>query len=230
MKHIVIGDIHGKSVWKSLVNLEYDKFVFVGDYFDSFTEPGIIQLNNFNEIIKFKKDNPDKVELLIGNHDYHYFPGSRREYSRYNAPMRNDFENALYDAYNEGLLNVCYEYNNYLFSHAGLTNTWCKNNDIDMNNIVNSVNELFRFKPGKFEFKMGNNFSNTGNDITQGPFWVRPQSLYRDCIDGYKFVVGHTSYEFIKIFEEKFILIDCLDTVNQYLEIIDDECKIIDFI
>jgi hypothetical protein len=230
MKHIIIGDTHGKDYWKSLGDLEYDKLIFLGDYFDSFTIPGIIQLHSFNEIIEFKRQNPDRVVLLFGNHDYHYFPGVREDYSGYQGAMRYEFQSALETAYNDQLLNVVYQYQDYIICHAGLTKTWFNSNNLDINNIADSVNELFKSKPNKFSFHMGGNLSNTGDDITQGPFWVRPQSLYRDSLDNYKFVVGHTSVEEIKIFKEKIFLVDCLDYSRQYLEITEDSYKIVDFI
>lgn len=230
MKNIIIGDTHGRNSWKSLVNLEYDKFIFIGDYFDSFKIPGIIQLQNFNEIIEFKKQNSDKVELLIGNHDYHYFPNIREDYSGYQASKRFDFQNVLNEAYNDGLLNVCYGYKDYIISHAGITKTWFNKYELDINNVVESVNNLFKYKPNTFYFQMGRRFSNTGDDITQGPFWVRPKSLYMNMLDDYNFVVGHTSVEQINVFNEKIFLVDCLDTGNQYLEITDEGYKIVDFI
>ena len=37
MKTIAIGDIHGLSIWKDIINKENpDKVIFIGDYFDSF--------------------------------------------------------------------------------------------------------------------------------------------------------------------------------------------------
>jgi len=230
MKHIIIGDTHGKDTWKSLIDLEYDKLVFLGDYFDSFTIPSIIQLQNFNDIIEFKRENPDRVELLIGNHDYHYFPGVREDYSGYQPSMRVDFEKALYDAYNDELLNVVYQYQDYIISHAGITKNWFNNYELDIDNIAYSVNELFKYKPNSFSFQMGRNFSNTGDDITQGPLWVRPRSLYSNMLDNYKFIVGHTSVEKIGIFKDKIFLIDCLDYAKQYLEVTEDGYKIVDFI
>ena len=68
MKTIVIGDIHGRTIWKQIVRHNtFDKVVFEGDYFDSFDISVKDQLKNFNEIIKFKERFPDKVVLLIGN-------------------------------------------------------------------------------------------------------------------------------------------------------------------
>ena len=49
MKTVIIGDIHGHDSWKQVVAQEQDadRFVFVGDYFDSFTVTGVVQIHNF---------------------------------------------------------------------------------------------------------------------------------------------------------------------------------------
>ena len=87
MKLIALGDIHGRSIWKDIVNLEKDanKIVFIGDYFDSHNSgySGNRQIENFKDIIAFKEANPDKVITLTGNHDYHYIRGIGETYSGY---------------------------------------------------------------------------------------------------------------------------------------------------
>ena len=75
MKTVVIGDVHGRSLWKLIVNQENpDRVIFIGDYFDSFNIKGEEQLNNFLDIIEYKKSSGKEVIMLIGNHDFHYFP------------------------------------------------------------------------------------------------------------------------------------------------------------
>ena len=75
-KILVVPDVHGRNVWEKaaskLVFGEVDQIIFVGDYFDSFNIDGKSQIENFKDIIKFKKDNPDTVTLLTGNHDLQY--------------------------------------------------------------------------------------------------------------------------------------------------------------
>ena len=72
---LVIGDIHGQDFWKSIVNehMDEDYIVFVGDYFDSYSIGSKKILDNFRKIIKLKQTYPDKVKLLLGNHDIHYY-------------------------------------------------------------------------------------------------------------------------------------------------------------
>ena len=88
-KLIAIGDIHGRDIWKQIVETEQpDTVVFVGDYFDSFNIPGIDQIHNFKNIIQWKLDNPQcKVVLLIGNHDFHYMPEAYND--RYSGFQKN---------------------------------------------------------------------------------------------------------------------------------------------
>ncbi len=74
-KTLVLGDTHGRSFWKLAVNIEQpDRVIFVGDYFDSFDIGTEEQLNNFLDILEYKKSGGAEVVLLIGNHDHHYFP------------------------------------------------------------------------------------------------------------------------------------------------------------
>lgn len=78
MRILVIGDIHGHDSWKAIVeNEKYDKVVFLGDYVDSFTLQPLTIVKNLREILKFKRENKDKVVLLWGNHDHSYFFGER---------------------------------------------------------------------------------------------------------------------------------------------------------
>lgn len=71
MKIIALGDIHGRDIWKDIVKKESDadKIVFVGDYVDTHDNISPYkQVDNFKEIVEYKKENKDKVILLIGNH------------------------------------------------------------------------------------------------------------------------------------------------------------------
>ena len=73
-KLVAIGDIHGSSNWKKVVQKEdlNTTILFVGDYFDSFFIPPADQIKNFKEIVKLKLANPESVILIVGNHELHY--------------------------------------------------------------------------------------------------------------------------------------------------------------
>ena len=74
MKYVCIGDIHGRTVWKEIIdNNPNSVFIFMGDYLDPYSEDitDLDAIENFKEIINFKINNPETI-LLIGNHDAQY--------------------------------------------------------------------------------------------------------------------------------------------------------------
>lgn len=222
MKIIALGDIHGRSIWKDIVLKEEnaDKIVFIGDYFDTHTGgySGNRQIENFKDILEFKRQNPDKVVLLFGNHDFHYIRGIGENYSGYQAGYAIDIGELIHNAIKDGLVQMCFVHDKYVFTHAGITKTWAAANDIDTNNLEESVNDLFKYKPYCFKFTSGEFYSNTGDDITQTPIWVRPSSLLQDIINDVICVVGHTTQKTIMIYNH-IILIDTLGTSEEYLVI-----------
>jgi len=117
-KTIFIGDIHGRDIWKHIVAKENpDRVVFIADYFDSFNISTVEQLHNFKEIIEYKETSDKEVILLIGNHDYHYYPGGEI-YSGYQHGAAPAIRQLLEE--NKHHLQMCYQLDNILCSHAGI--------------------------------------------------------------------------------------------------------------
>lgn len=217
MRIIALGDTHGRTNWKKIVASEtFDKVVFIGDYFDThediFPEQ---QKQNFKEIVRYKKANKDKVVLLFGNHDYHYLRTTNEQYGGFQEWQKADISELLHSAIDEDLLQMCFEWQDLLFTHAGITKTWCKNNFIQRKFIEQSINDLFRFKPSSFKFTGGKNRDIFGDDVTQSPIWVRPSSLMKDKIRGYNQIVGHTTQERLSAADNLFF-IDVLGTTGEY--------------
>ena len=214
-----LGDIHGRTIWKEIINKnpQVTKWVFMGDYFDTHDDvTPEQQIENFLEIIEFKKANMNKVVLLIGNHDFHYTGYAYATYSGYQYGAAPRIREILLDALSNDLMQMCYKNDIYVFTHAGITKTWAETNKIDLNDMENSINELFKTKPRMFDFTMGDNYSQTGNDITQTPIWVRPQALLSDAIKDIVYIVGHTTVMKLGLMEQlpNLILIDCLGTTG----------------
>lgn len=224
MKIIAIGDIHGRNIWKKIVDkTDADKIVFIGDYFDSFDIKGEEQINNFKDIITYKKTYPNKVILLLGNHDFHYLDVGER-YSGFQNGMQYYIASEIKQAIKENLLQICYITGNLIFVHAGVTKTWCVNNNIDLVNIEQSINDTFTYKPNAFKFTPGKNQSVYGDDVCQSPIWVRPQSLLIDKIDNYTQIVGHTQQNKLTQIGEA-VFIDTLGTSGEYLQITDGKME-----
>ncbi len=96
MKILAIGDIHGQNIWKKFEDInkllsskdlipKYDKYIFLGDYVDSYHIKGNAIKQNLLDIIKLKKNYPEHIVLLLGNHDLHYiFDADKHQCSGYN--------------------------------------------------------------------------------------------------------------------------------------------------
>jgi predicted phosphodiesterase len=232
MKTIVLGDIHGRNIWKHIISKENpDRIVFIGDYFDSFDYNTEIQINNFLDICEYKKTGGKEVIMLIGNHDFHYFPEiGDTGTSGYQRGGCKSIEYLISE--NKNLLQIAYEFDNFLFTHAGVSETFlnrCKN--LHPNNeglsISELLNDLFKFKSWAFEF---NGREPHGDDITQSCIWIRPKSLMRDAQNikkSYIQIVGHTPQNQIDIKGKstggKYYFIDTLGTSKEYLIIENDK-------
>lgn len=241
-KILVISDIHGRDNWKKIIenNINYvDKIVFIGDYFDSFDILPIIQIHNFKEIVELKKQYPDKVVLLLGNHDYHYFGYTRRKYSGFNEIFRYDIYDIL--NINREFLQLCYLNNKRLFSHAGVSKFWLKLANIDykdINNLEKNINDVFLNNPEWLDFAWlrPNNKAITtscpnkyGDNIYQTPIWIRPNGLMSNdsVIPELTQIIGHTCYKkittnYIKKYDSTFIFTDVYDTISDCI-IMEDE-------
>lgn len=70
MKIMIVPDTHGRDFWKQAIDSDADKIIFLGDYLDHYPDESTYyhDIANFLEILDFKKNNPDKVILLLGNH------------------------------------------------------------------------------------------------------------------------------------------------------------------
>jgi len=207
MKTLVLGDTHGRSNWKQVLESHPDagRVVFMGDYFDSFDISGVEQLHNFNEIIRFKEETDKEVVMLIGNHDHHYLDVGET-YSGYKAAMKWDFNDALKK--NMHHLQIAYLLDDVLFTHAGVSPIWMEDtfggNVWTRETIVVDLNEMYRAKPRMFNFShLG--WDPSGDSVEQGPLWIRPRSLMKSNKgdNGLKKhfiqVVGHT--QVINIFD-----------------------------
>lgn len=227
MKIIAIGDVHGRNFWKAIAHEQaYDKLVIIGDYFDSLTISAAEQLYNFMEIIAFKKANPEKVTLLIGNHDFHYLPAAMEMNETYSGFQdRHAFRISYLFQENLHQFSMCYQWENYLFTHAGVTHTWLDNAGYDGEPVNVFINDLFKHQPLAFFF---NGTDPYGDNVTQSPIWVRPDSLKKNAFkyETIRQVVGHTTHQEITIVKNRFFFIDTQGTSGEYLVIEDGKVRV----
>jgi len=198
-KILVVGDVHGSNKWKSIKPKLYDKIIFIGDYLDSFDYNGEECLENLKEIIKFKKEN-DNVILLLGNHELHYIL-KQVQYSGYQPTHQLTYRQLLEE--NITLFTCLYQYNNYIFSHAGLSKSYYTYIEEEIKNYSNKftmtdlevLSNLHIIQPSLLDIKPRNcgGYSNFGSIL-----WER----YNIIDDFYTLpnqntihVVGHTYHD-----------------------------------
>lgn len=241
MKILVLGDTHGRPYWKEIVAKENpDRVIFIGDYFDSYDDyTAAEQMDNFKKIVEYKQSGQAEVIMLIGNHDYHYMRGVSEHYSGYQCGAAPAIQQLLED--NKEHLQMCYQLNQFLFSHAGISHdwldAWTSHYDYVGNNhiahVADIVNDLWKWKPDVFQFAGRDPY---GDSTISSPIWIRPHSLQkanRDTLrDQFIQVVGHTQQRQIdtegKSTGSRYYYIDALGTTGEYMviDITLDEDKI----
>lgn len=190
-KILVLGDTHGRPFWKEIIEKENpDKIIFLGDYVS--THEGISaeqQLSNLEEILTYKENNPDKVILLRGNHDtqhlgYYWAECSGWDGQVWGVMFQSEFKERFLKLTQWVYID---EELKTIFSHAGVSDVWMKNSEIDSVHDINSLepSELFGFTPNYY----GDCY---GDSETQPPVWIRPQALCKCNVKGWGQVVGHT--------------------------------------
>jgi hypothetical protein len=191
MKYLILGDIHGRIIWKDIVSKEdFDKVIFLGDYVSTHEDISAKQqISNLLDILKYKYNNPDKVILLRGNHEMQHLGYSWAECSGYNSEIGNYMSESVFKERLLDLTQWCYIDDDLkiIFSHAGVSQVWLNDSGIEDVHNINSYepSQLFGFTPDNY-------FDNCGYSKTQPLTWIRPESLCMCNVLGYTQVVGHT--------------------------------------
>ena len=230
---IVLPDIHGRTFWKKAVkDRENEEIVFHGDYLDPYEEEFISDeeaLENFKEIIEFKRQHPDNVVLLIGNHDLHYFYPAIEPSSRYCGYLARDIRKLFIDnidlfqlAYEKEIAGKC-----FVFSHSYIHKLWL--NDLygkgrwRKNSVIKRLNKDFQ----KFLYGLGCALNNVscyrgGWESYGSMVWadIREIALFQKPNIGDYNIFGHTQLKRPIVTEFK----ACLDCRRGFL--INEEGKI----
>lgn len=244
MKILIIPDVHGnwfKTV-KYIKAHKYwaDKVVLLGDYVDDFdiSKHGLPMINGIKEVCSMAREEPEKFEILLGNHDYQYIVGAK--YSGYNPKYRVDYQKVFMD--NIDLFKIAVELDGWVFSHAGFSSTWCTKHGINSDIfgefekkrygmgqeewismcVTERVNKIFqnaftseerRADLDIFEHTIGvDDYYGSGDTKRASPIWIRPTALLNDMHFPQQ-IVGHTETYFPPLYlkskhNDKLIVID----------------------
>lgn len=187
-KTLAIGDIHTK-IWiiekVTKVIDDYDKVIFCGDYADDFGASPQDSIHTWNALKVLQTKNQDKVELIIGNHDYIYVNDTPSLQSGYN-PMTyvliNAPENKNLKAWLAGLP-VIIETDGITYSHAGIVNEW--DGAEDVTGLWNDTSPLWARPSGSITYKnipqvFGHTPSETCYEVEHGVWCIDTFSTMPD--------------------------------------------------
>ena len=196
---LIVPDVHGRNFWEPA--LEYEgEIIFLGDYTDPYSHENFSDEDAYQgllKIIDFRQKNPDRITLLIGNHELHYYD-SIFECTRFSKNYYGRFHELLTQEPTAGLFQVCKQIENYLFIHAGITNDWyCLYQDELLNlgtTLQEQINNLFLSDKMPFSEV---SFYRGGFDISGSPLWAdvhefcdESEPFNRDIVQ----IIGHTQH------------------------------------
>lgn len=234
-KTIIIPDVHGRNFWKSAP--KDANLIFLGDYldpyldeeefqeYDSYSDPNLFKKlkENLLEIIQVKKERPNDVILLLGNHDLPYMDIG--EFCcRYTTDLQQIKEYKSIFNENRDLFQLCYTLNTekekYLFSHAGITEPWINEHpelfsDIKEEDLPQYINKLFKEKDIYLYRALNEaSFYRGGWTIAGSLVWADLQEMGNfNILKGYYQIIGHSQLKKDPYIGEDFC---CIDTRTWY--------------
>lgn len=263
LKIITIPDLHGKDVWQQIDPKIYDKIIFLGDYVDAPHRKAtdIAQIDGMNQrvlineehgrtnaeilynltkIIELKNKYPDKVVLLLGNHDVPYIyhiKNKSLQRTMMCSGYRYSMENELAVLFNNNIkkFKIAHRIENVVWSHAGITpqayNAYFKNklND-NLDLLVDELNMWFVLNEPELFYVS----QKRGGSMPHGSIlWADKTEWTKE---EYKFpfiqIVGHSHvdkisylYDDMKITSDVFLkeanvtFTDCFNTETRFYEI-----------
>lgn len=226
MKTITVPDLHGHDFWKRINVVNYDKVIFLGDYVDSFKQPNEKIYMNLIDILHLKADHPDRVVLLLGNHDIQYMYYPEHRCSGFRKGMADDLI-TLFRAH-AYLFAVAYQHENWLWTHAGISIPWYRQHAsvIEMfqqgGTLADALNRLMQTEDPMLH-EVG--YRRGGSADVGGITWAdRKEIVIHGSLPGYHQVVGHTPIDEIttlwkdgKKGDTSITFCDCLKEIDRLL-------------
>lgn len=239
---LVIPDVHGSHEWERAKTEKFDYCVCFGDSCDSWENKWPDQGENIKNLFNWIREDPEHRKYVCGNHDFSYFSGTRDSslVSGHQANHHTELRSIFLS--NIDLIDIAFEIDGWVFSHAGFSKTWMNylkrefhvlldkfpDEDPDKTefasqeeyieymkkvdetaliwdekdfgiDLINKIWHSLSHFHGDENFYFGIEelfdwhgcFSGSGDEITQGPLWIRPSSLLSNAYYR-KQCVGHT--------------------------------------
>ena len=237
---LVNPDVHGRTFWKDPIVDDYSQVIFLGDYLDPYPWENIDKkeaINNFKEILDLKKIFPDKITLLLGNHDTHYLFGN--DDCRIDSVNYDEIRNLFIENYE--LFKIGIVLDKISFTHAPIHPEWKNNSSVknvlgetddkSPEDVINKLNNLWNKSVKKNNYLDINKVLGKASWIRGGlnncgsPIWadVRELSDEDDPWPGYYQIFGHTQLREGPAIFNHFACLDC----RKPFEVLKEEDKVI---
>ena len=173
---LIVPDVHGREFWYPA--LDYPgEVIFLGDYVDPYPAENISEkqaTDRFLKILEFKKQNPDRVTLLIGNHEHHYLSRDFAAGRKMEGEEGKLMASIMTSDDTKHLFQLCTQRGKYLFIHAGITKDWYDRHIEVFAELGNTLEEQLNvliYSPRTFVFYEAS-LARGGLDDTGSPLWA----------------------------------------------------------
>lgn len=232
---IVIPDVHGRDFWQEAIPDDIENYiiVFLGDYLDPYEDEDVDwwgMWERFDAIINLKRQHPENVILLLGNHDLHYvWRESIPRGDRYNIYQQQRIADRIVE--NWDLFQIAYETTlsdkKFLFTHAGVSRFWlqCYPHLFPIPDAV-TAETLNHLLADNYDFMraLGDiSPARGGSAYTGSPIWADEAEMsYPPAWFGnYVQVFGHTMGGCVRNFFDRAYCVDCRNAIR-----ISEECLV----
>lgn len=232
IKILIIPDVHGRTFWKEPVNQTLQdteaKIIFLGDYIDGYPHEWSKDVDyrkesieRLKEILELKKQYPERITLLIGNHDCGYCIDDGICSSRMDYYNRGTIERLFRE--NRELFQLADSSDiagrHFVFSHAGILKGWVSRvwGDDEMNspgfNIIDELNNAWLTNHYGILNALGiyDRYRGWGGGDYGSPVWSDIRSWVRVTPEetfGFN-IAGHTQLEDQPIILDTIADLDC---------------------
>lgn len=228
MKTLAIGDIHGKTIWQQFIDkVPADSIVFVGDFIilDQWLFNKRLR-SNLEQIISYKRANFSQVHLLLGNHDIPFIYNDLNLHRIASPGMCRLYRD------NRDCFEVAFQYKEYLFTHAGVSNGWYNKHA----SLIETYQGTLAEKLNAIHHSANYKILHERGKARGGPFefggitYADKAETETGALTGYSQIVGHTKVPHpLKRMcgNASMIYIDCLNAEDSCLYIDKTETHIV---
>lgn len=230
-----VGDLHGRIRSFELAIEKFEKegldmLVFMGDYVDSYNLTNTEILYLLDQVIRYKKENPNKVICLLGNHDMQYIYSPDYRCSGFRPEILHDIQFRF--MHDRNLFQVAWLNGKWMATHAGILNNW-----------LYRYNDRLEYWADKFGIDVVNEYDQLLNAIHEktsdgwilntvgqlrgcrsgigGITWADSTEIEKQgCFYKYNHIVGHNRVDEIKKVMHKdgntIVFTDCLGKKDDF--------------